>query len=327
MTTGLRIGVAGCGHAAQIHVRRLLAVPGVHLAGCADPNLGAAHDLAAQSTAATAGQVPTFTDHKDLLKQVSPDALAIFTPHLAHYRPAMDALQLGCHVFIEKPLSTNAQEGVDIVGLARARNRKLAVGHQYRLRPSLIEARKRLKEGTIGPVRMITATMAVPWLAAHRGPEDSWRLDPRTSGGGILADAGDHVIDALLWTTGRRASLASAFQSRLETGLDVVTGASVCLDDGTLATLAITGVSSAELFEIDFFGETGWLRATGETLIQNGTRSIALPEPSESIDGNFISAIVNGTPLCCPGEEALDTVRLLEALARSSATGQTVRVT
>ena len=52
--------------------------------------------------------------------QIAPDALAIFTPHLSHYRLTMDALQAGCHVFIEKPLSTNVQEAADIVSLARA---------------------------------------------------------------------------------------------------------------------------------------------------------------------------------------------------------------
>ena len=54
----------------------------------------------------------------------------------------MDALQGGCHVFIEKPLSTNPQEAVDIVGVARGRSRKVGVGHQYRLSPSFLEARR-----------------------------------------------------------------------------------------------------------------------------------------------------------------------------------------
>ena len=70
-----------------------------------------------------------------------PDALAVFTPHLFHYKLTMDALQAGCHVFVEKPLSTNSQEAADIVNLARGRQLKVGVGHQYRLRPSLIEAR------------------------------------------------------------------------------------------------------------------------------------------------------------------------------------------
>jgi predicted dehydrogenase len=55
-------------------------------------------------------------------------------------------------------------------------------------------------------------------------------------------------------------------------------------------------------------------------------RRIALPEQPESIDGNFVAALTRGAALCCPADQALDTVRLLEAVARSAATGQCVRL-
>ncbi len=83
----------------------------------------------------------------------------------------MDALQAGCHVFIEKPLSTNLQEAADIVSLARARDLKVGVGHQFRLCPSLIEARERIARGLIGPLRLVTCTLARPWLTARVGEE------------------------------------------------------------------------------------------------------------------------------------------------------------
>jgi predicted dehydrogenase len=51
-----------------------------------------------------------------------------------------------------------------------------------------------------------------------------------------------------------------------------------------------------------------------------------LPAPDQTIDGNFAQAILNDAPLCCPAEEALESVRLLEAIARSAATGQFVRL-
>src|SRR3954470_24282205 len=175
----LRIGIVGCGLAARVHLGRLLALDGVRVIGCADPDLAAAQELAARVPSTGDGPAAAFADHRDLIKQAAPQALAIFTPHLAHYRPAMDALQADCHVFIEKPLSTNVQEAVDVVGLARGRNRKVGVGHQYRLRPSLAEARRRLASGAIGPVRLITAILAQPWLEAHRGAENSWRFDPK----------------------------------------------------------------------------------------------------------------------------------------------------
>jgi predicted dehydrogenase len=323
----LRIGIVGCGLAARVHLGRLLGLDGVRVVGCADPDLAAAQALAAQAGGAPVG---AYSDHRELLKQAAPQAVAVFTPHLAHYRPAMDALQADCHVFIEKPLSTNAQEAADIVGLARGRGRKVGVGHQYRLLPSLIEARRRLAGGAIGPLRLVTAVLAQPWLAGHGGAENSWRFDPRVAGGGILADAGDHLVDALLWSTGQTAVEAAAVQSRLEPGLDVVTAAAIRLADGTPVTLALSGVSPGQLFELSFFGEAGRLRVTDCSLIEEAAgaldRVVPLDEVSESIDANFVAAIRTDSPLCCPAEEALDTVRLLEAVSRSAATGQLVRL-
>jgi predicted dehydrogenase len=327
----LRIGIVGCGHAARMHLERLVGLDDVHVVGCADGDLTAAEAQAALvPPRSDSPQTLAFTDHRELLKQLNPDALAIFTPHFAHYRPAVDGLQAGCHLFIEKPLSTNVQEAVDIVGLARARGRKVAVGHQYRLRPSLVEARRRLSEGAIGPVHLVTATLAQSWLTLHTGSENAWRFDPKVAGGGILTDSGDHLVDALLWTTRQAAVEVASLQSRLDSGLDIVTAATIRLVDGTLATLAVSGISASPVFELNFYGEAGRMRVTELNLEQHigeeTTSAAALPELTRSIDGDFVKALVDDDALCCPADEALDTVRLLEAIARSAATAQVVRL-
>jgi predicted dehydrogenase len=323
----LRIGIAGAGSAALAHAGRLRAVEGVTLVGCADADPSSATALAAQ-VSTPADTIPTFADHSELLRQTSPDALAIFTSHPTHYRPAMDALQAGCHLFIEKPLSTNVQEAVDIVGLARGRGRKVAVGHHFRLLPSLIAAKAMLADGAVGRVRLVTATLAQRWLESHQGVEHAWRFDPRFASGGILADSGIQLIDALLWTCGRPADLVAAIQAREGPGLDLVTSASIRLADGTLATLGISGVSPGPLLELVYHGETGRLRATDLTLTHEPgdgkSRSVPLPAASDNIDANFVAAILEDAPLCCPAEQALDSVRLLEAIARSATIGQFV---
>ncbi len=332
MTTSLlRIGIAGCGFAAQIHLERLLALPEVEVVGLADPDPDAAKQLADKLFSTSSRPAPsTFTDHRELLKQTAPDALAIFAPHFAHYRPAMDALQTGCHLFIEKPLSTNVQEAADIVGLAKGRNRLVGVGHQYRLSPSLVAARRLLREGAVGQIRYVSATLCRPWLAAHSGAEDSWRFSSKAAGAGILADAGDHLLDSLLWLTGKTAVEVAAVQERHPAGPDLVTAAAVKLSDGTPASIGITGVSPNQLFELNVFGEKGRLRVTDQELIEEigaePARASRLPEAAESIDQNFVEAVLRGSSLSCSAEEAQDTVRLLEAIVRSGATGQLVRV-
>ena len=334
-TSALRIGIAGCGMAARIHLDRLLALEGVAIVGCADPDQSAAEALAdrASSAGALGGggkPVPAFTDHRELLRRLAPDALAIFSPHLSHYRQSIDALQAGCHVFIEKPLSTNLQEAADIVSLARARNLKVGVGHQFRLCPSLIEARRRIAEGMIGPLRLVTCILARPWLSTLGEEEKTWRRSAELAAGGILADAGDHLIDALLWTTGQVAVEVGAIQNQTSPGIDLVTAAAIRFADGTPVSFAISGISPGDLFSLDYFGELGRLYVTDQTLeeerLDTPRRDVALPLAGQTIDGNFVAALTNGSTLCCPADQALDTVRLLEAIARSAATGQIVRL-
>ena len=185
--------------------------------------------------------------------------------------------------------------------------------------------------GSIGELQLVAAVLARPWVKTLDQPENSWRFDPKLSGGGILADAGDHLIDALLWTTGRAAHHAAAMQTHGAPGIDLVTAAVIRLSGGTPVTLAVSAISPANLFEIDYFGESGRLRVTDTSLEEQAERrslrQVHLHDTSDNIDSNFVSALEKGTPLCCPADQAVDTVRLLDAIMRSAAIKQIVRLT
>lgn len=328
----MRIGIAGCGRAARIHLARLKAAPGVEVVGLADPDLDIARALADEA----GGGPPVFTDHAQLIREARPEALAVFVPHLAHYKVAMDALQAGCHLFVEKPLSTHPQEAMDIVSVARARGRVVAVGHQLRLLATMREARERLRRGEIGRVRLISALLASPWLASLNEGERTWRFDPRISGGGLLADAGDHLLDILLWTSGQPAAEVTAFQDGPESRLDVVTAAAVRLRDGALATIALSGVEATPSLQLSYHGESGRIDVDKSSLTQTnaaGAQSrITADELAATwgtprdIDADFVAAVGSGSPPCCPAEDALETVRLLDGIARSAHSGSIVRL-
>ena len=108
----LRIGMAGCGTARRLYVYRLLALAKVEFAGCVNPDRRCAESLAERiGPTSTREKPPVVSGHHTL----GPDVPFIFTPHFGHYRPAINAFQASCHVFIEKPLATNFQEAADIV--------------------------------------------------------------------------------------------------------------------------------------------------------------------------------------------------------------------
>ena len=116
------------------------------------------------------------------------------------------------------------------------------------------------------------------------------------------------------------------FESQRDPVIDLVTAAVIRLTDGTPVALAVSGIASGPCFALTYFGEEGQLHATDHQLIEEKPdrpgHQVALPALNQTIDSNFIGALLNDTPLCCPAEEALESVRLLEAIARSAAAGQ-----
>src|SRR5262249_5418854 len=71
-----------------------------------------------------------------------------------------------------------------------------------------------------------------PWLTRLGEGESTWRFDPKGAGAGLLADAGDHLVDALLWTTDQIAGEVAAFQSPWDPGVNLVTAAPIRLPAG-----------------------------------------------------------------------------------------------
>ena len=310
-TSGLRFGIIGCGPPAKDHADRLRAIDGVSCVGCADGDGDLAREFAGRISSAP-DLIPVFEDTSDLLLEARPDALLITTPDRSHYRAAMDGLQAGCHLFLVTPLSTNVQEAVDIVGLARARDRKVALAHGYRHQMPLMRARELIAEGAIGGLRLVTSTLAIT------APQP----------GGALANVGIDWIDALLWTTGRSAETVSAAQTVDPEGLDLITVASIRMAGGVLASVAISGASHRSGFEVELHGDAGQIRATDRSLsleIGSGAaRAITGTESDPDLFANFVDAIRGEATLRCAASETLEAVRVLEAIARSAAIGQFV---
>jgi len=133
----LRVAVIGVGHLGQIHARLLAQVAGVKLVAVVDPS-PEARELGAKLT------VASLADYKPLLGQI--DAAIIATPSRLHYGVAIDLLQNGVHVFVEKPMTLNVGDADDLVAEAQHRQLVLQVGHVERFNPALTAAATHLSE-------------------------------------------------------------------------------------------------------------------------------------------------------------------------------------
>ncbi len=122
--SGLRVGIIGAGWVASTrHIPSFRSVPGVELVGILDRNPARARMVAESHKIALASD-----DRADFYR-AEPDIVAICTPPQTHASVAIDALERGCHVFIEKPMAINEAEARDMIEAANRNNRLLCVSH------------------------------------------------------------------------------------------------------------------------------------------------------------------------------------------------------
>lgn len=143
MTKGrsLKIGVIGVGSMGKHHARIFHALPGVNLFAISDINEASVQEIANKySTQAC-------TDYKEMLAHV--DVVSIASPTATHYEVAIDCLNAGKHILVEKPLAKTAEEAEKIVALAKEKNLILAVGFIERFNPVYKELQKLIKKERI----------------------------------------------------------------------------------------------------------------------------------------------------------------------------------
>jgi UDP-2-acetamido-3-amino-2,3-dideoxy-glucuronate N-acetyltransferase len=99
--------------------------------------------------------VATTNDYDAVLKGTAIDGVVIAAPAAQHYELAARALRAGKHVFVEKPLALEAQEGRDLVQLAAQRELVLMVGHILEYHPAIIELKRLVQQGDLGKIQYI----------------------------------------------------------------------------------------------------------------------------------------------------------------------------
>ncbi len=194
----LKLGIIGCGWFAPFHVNALLQLSQrAEVLWTADPDLDRA-----QRIAASVGARP-LADYRDGLADV--DAVDILVPHHLHRPIALDCLDAGRHVLLEKPIATTLREADDLIAAADRNRRTFMVGHLHRYRPSLRMLKSAIESGRYGRLFMLDAMMDESLLGyASLG----WIARRATLGGGVFFSSSTHMLDPMLWIGGEVRSLS-----------------------------------------------------------------------------------------------------------------------
>jgi len=144
----------------------------------------------AKSVASRFGIPNAYTNLSDMLKKEKPDVVDVCTPPKVHAPVAIEAMENGCHVLLEKPMASSLSDCDKMIQASRKHGVKLSVVHNQRFYPPFLKAEQLVKSGSIGELtgmRIISLTPREEYLV-H---ENHWihKLP-----GGVIGETGPHVI-------------------------------------------------------------------------------------------------------------------------------------
>ena len=101
-----------------------------------------------------------FEDYRAMLDEVPMDGVVISSPHVLHHEHAVAALDKGCHLLVEKPLTTTAADARDLVAKADAAGKQVIVPYGWNFKDWTDEARTLVASGEIGRIEHVVLQMA-----------------------------------------------------------------------------------------------------------------------------------------------------------------------
>jgi predicted dehydrogenase len=314
-------GIIGCGNVTEkksgqaynkIHNSRLVAVMRRNAAKAAD--YAKRHNVSRW-----------YDDADKLLNDPEVNAVSVATPPAFHLDYAIAALKQGLGVYVEKPVTRNAQEAQAMADAVKQYNGKLTVAHYRRALPMFLYIKELLENQTIGEIRTVQIRMwksLRPDLIANS--ENNWRVLPELSGGGYFHDLAPHQLDLMLYYFGEPEKYHgySLNQSKVNPADDHVCGQIVFKSGVVVNGSWSFNVAESEVVDsceiigtkgritFPFFGTFVSWRNTYEEQTVNFTHPEHIQQP-------MIEKIVNyfrdKGPNPCPIEEAVTLMKILDA--------------
>ena len=204
MANNLRVLVVGCGNMGSSHARAYAKIDGFEIAGLVSRTPASREAL----NQALGGGIPLFSDYAEALAATGPDVVGINTYPDTHSDYALQALQAGAHVFMEKPIAVTVEAAEQVAAAAKAANRKLVIGYILRVHPTwkkFIELARGLGSPLVMRMNLNQQSEGEGW-ATHKNLMIS--ASP-------IVDCGVHYVDVMCQMTGALPVRVSAIGARL----------------------------------------------------------------------------------------------------------------
>ncbi len=192
------------------------------------------------------------------------DGVVLATPHSTHEEQIIACARAGKPVFVEKPFTLTKASAERALAQASS-DLVVAVGHNRRSLPSVVDLKQMLDEGRLGRVLYVESNFSGNVAASYK--DDHWRVRGGESPAGGLAGAGIHMIDLIIHLC---APIQSVYAESRRQALDIA------MDDTTYATFKLKGgagaflttlMATAPTFRLQIFGTNGAAELSGENCL------------------------------------------------------------
>jgi predicted dehydrogenase len=357
MAKKFKVGVVGAGGIFRAHLPGWMASPDCEMWAVCDVVPAAVQGFVAEMKANYGVEIPPerqFTDYKKMFKAVADgklelDMVDVCTPNTFHAGPTIAGLEAGVNVIVEKPMTVNAKYAEQMIAAGQKTKKLLMVAQSMRFQPESLLMKAMADSGALGKVYWGEAVMLRP-----RGvPAWGLFINKDASAGGPIYDIGVHVLDFTLHCMGfpkplavsagaylkiadkpsvmkhdpKKYTVPEDFASALihcEGGITIVLQASWALNiPGGRANVTVCGDKGGlTLYPLTLVREE-FGALTNVTIQENPYNGIASHAEEVRL---FIEAVKTGKPSPVPGEQALKTQKILDAIYASGKSGKEVTI-
>ncbi len=198
--TKLKFAIIGCGRISYKHVEALIN-------NREEADLVAVCDIVKDKAAERKKQyenaiednadVKVYSDYIQMLGKEDIDVVAICTESGYHAKHAIDCLNKGKHVLVEKPMALSIKDADEMIRIAKEKSLKLGVSHQNRFNPPIQRLRRAIEEGRFG--KLINGTARILWTRDNNYYKQATWRGTKALDGGTLMNQCIHNIDLLQW--------------------------------------------------------------------------------------------------------------------------------
>ena len=283
--------------------------------------------------------VEVVTSLDDVLRDPSIHGVVLCTPHTQHTDQIIAVADAGKHVFCEKPLSMTRADVLRAVEAVNRNKVALAVGHERRFEPPIMELMRIVKSGELGVPLQVEANFSQDKFLSL--PADNWRLSGKEAPAGPMTATGIHLLDL---SVGIFGEAETAYASVKQLGSQLVNGDTLAIlvsfrNGGHALISAILATPFEGRFAV--YCNKGWIEVRDKThpeapegwvltkTLRGGKRSTVEYAPADNVLANleaFADAAEGRAPYPVPQEQMIANISALEAIFKSAKSGAPERV-